>query len=114
VSFPGALGLGGDGDSAKCHLLTAQGALLKSARERMNIIAAYHQVGTFRGAAELCGTTHKTVRRVVERAESGGPPPREPGPRNFDGVTDPVAARVKASSGRIPAKRLLPVARCRL
>jgi hypothetical protein len=35
---------------------TAQGALLKSARERMNIVAAYHHVGTYRGAAELCGT----------------------------------------------------------
>jgi hypothetical protein len=39
----------------------------------MNIISAYNQVGTYRGAADLCGTTHKTVRRVVERAEAGGP-----------------------------------------
>ncbi|WP_176216667.1 helix-turn-helix domain-containing protein, partial [Mycobacterium avium] len=37
---------------------------MKSARERMNIISAYHQVGSYRGAAELCGTTHKTVKRV--------------------------------------------------
>lgn len=70
MSFPGAEGLGGDGDSANCHLITAQGALLKSARERMNIISAYHQVGSYRGAAELCGTTHKTVKRVIERAEA--------------------------------------------
>jgi hypothetical protein len=37
----------------------------------MNIISAYHQVGTYRGAAEPCGTTHKTVKRVIERAEAG-------------------------------------------
>ena len=37
----------------------------------MDIIAAYQQVGTYRGAAEICGTTHKTVRRVIERAEAG-------------------------------------------
>lgn len=84
---------------------------MKSAGERMNIISAYHQVGTYRGAAELCGTTHKTVKRVVERAEAGGPPPREPRSRNFDAVTDLVATRVKASHGRISAKRLLPIAR---
>ena len=45
-----------------------------------------------RGAAELCGTTHKTVKRIVERAEAGGEPPqREPQPRNFDAVRDLVA-----------------------
>jgi transposase len=77
----------------------------------MNIISAYHQVGTFRGAADLCGTTQKSVKRVVERAEAGGPPPRKPRPRNFDAVTDLVAIRVEASNGKISAKRLLPVAR---
>ncbi|MGB3485955.1 MAG: IS21 family transposase [Mycobacterium sp.] len=84
---------------------------MKSARERMNIISAYHQVGTYRGAAELCGTTHKTVKRVIERAEAGGQPPREPRPRNLDAFTDLVAARVNKSNGKISAKRLLPVAR---
>jgi len=84
---------------------------LKSARERMNIISAYRQVGTYRGAADLCGTTHKTVKRVVERAEGGGSPPRAARPRNFDSVTELVAVRVAASGGRMSAKRLLPVAR---
>ena len=37
----------------------------------MDIISAYQQVGSYRGAAELCGTTPKTVKRVVERFESG-------------------------------------------
>lgn len=77
----------------------------------MNIISAYHQVGTYRGAAELCGTTHKTVKRVVERAETGGPPPRAPRPRCLDAFTDLVATRVDKSNGRISAKRLLPIAR---
>jgi transposase len=77
----------------------------------MNIISAYHQVGSYRGAAELCGSTHKTVKRVIDRAEAGGPPPREPRPRNLDAFTDLVAARVDKSNGKISAKRLLPVAR---
>jgi hypothetical protein len=32
----------------------------------MEIVAAYEQVGTNRGAAVLCGTTHKTVPKVIE------------------------------------------------
>lgn len=78
----------------------------------MDIIAAYRQVGTYRGAAVMCGTTHKTVRRAIERAESGGKrPDRAPRERNYDSVADLVAGRVKATSGRISAKRLLPAAR---
>ena len=45
---------------------------LKSARERMDIISAYREVGTYRGAAALSGTTPKTVRRVIARYEAGG------------------------------------------
>ena len=84
---------------------------MKSVGERMNIISTYREVGTYRGAAELCGTTHKTVKRAVERAEAGGPPQREPRPRNFDVVRDLVAERVAKSGGRISAKRLLPIAK---
>ena len=59
----------------------------------------------------MCGTTHKTVKRVVERAEAGGEPPqREARPRNFDAVRDLVAERVAKSGGRISATRLLPIA----
>jgi hypothetical protein len=76
----------------------------------MNIISTYREVGTYRAAAELCGTTHKTVKRVVERAEAGGPPHRVLRPRNFDAVRDLVAERVAKSAGRISAKRLLPIA----
>jgi transposase len=85
---------------------------LKSARERMDIISAYREVGTYRGAAVISGTTHKTVKRVIARHEAGaGPAPRVPRARNYDAVAGLVAARVKASSGRISAKRLLPAAR---
>jgi len=78
----------------------------------MDIVAAYQQVGTYRGAAALCGTTHKTVRRVVERAQAGEErPPRKERARNTQGVAEVVAARVAASQGRISAKRLLPAAR---
>src|ERR1700752_3582458 len=85
---------------------------MKSSGEEMDIIAAYRQVGTFRGAAAMCGTTHKTVKRVVERAASGGTrPERKPRERNYDSVADLVAERVKATKGRISAKRLLRAAR---
>jgi hypothetical protein len=37
----------------------------------MDVLAAYWDVGSFRGAAEICGTTHKTVRRrIVEAHEA--------------------------------------------
>jgi transposase len=78
----------------------------------MDIIAAYREVGTFRGAAEITGTTHKTVRRVIARHEAGSAAPaRPPRSHNYDGVAELVAARVKATAGRISAKRLLPAAR---
>ncbi len=73
----------------------------------MDIISAYREVGTYRGAAQICATTHKTVRRVVERAEAGGDA-RRPAPRarNFESVAELVAKRVDTSKGRISAKRL--------
>ena len=63
-----------------------------SARERVDIISAYHEVGTYRGAAEICGTTHKTVRRVIERAETGETARPVPAvrSRNYDAVTGVV------------------------
>ncbi len=81
---------------------------MKSVRERMDINAAYREVGTYRGAADICGTTPKTVKRVVETAERVG----QPGPvtHNYDAVRSIVAERVAKTQGRITAKRLLPVA----
>ena len=78
----------------------------------MDVIAAYREAGTFRGAAEIAGTTHKTVRRVIARHEAGGAlPGRAPRGHNYDGVAALVAGRVEKTSGRISAKRLLPAAR---
>src|SRR5918911_740529 len=92
--------------------VTAQGLLLKNARERMDVLAAYRQVGSYRGAAEICGTTHKTVKRIVERHNAGGAaPPRKDRGHNYDPVAELVADRVTRSQGRISAKRLLPAAR---
>jgi transposase len=77
----------------------------------MDIVAAYGEVGTFRGAAQMCGTTHKTVARVIERHRAGGVPgPRKERARNYESVEGLVAKRVEVSKGRISAKRLLPIA----
>lgn len=76
----------------------------------MDIINAYRELGSYRAAAELCGTTHKTVRRIVERQSTPRPerPPRE---RKADVVADLIAERVERTQGRISAKRLLVAAR---
>ncbi len=78
----------------------------------MDIISAYQQVGSYRAAAQLCGTTHKTVKRVVEKFEAGGSPsPRVERVHNYDAVAELVAERVDKSQGRMSAKRMLPIAR---
>ncbi len=74
----------------------------------MDINAAYREVGTYRGAADICGTTPKTVKRAVADAERTT---NEAPPHNYDSVADIVAERVAATHGRISAKRLLPTAR---
>ena len=53
----------------------------------MDIISAYREAGTYRGAAAISGTTPKTVRRVIARHEAGGgAPARAPRERNYDVV----------------------------
>lgn len=37
---------------------------MKSARERMDMYAAYQEVGSYSAAAQICGTTPKTVEMV--------------------------------------------------
>jgi transposase len=76
----------------------------------LDILSAYHELGSYRAAAALCGTTHRTVRRVVER--HGRPPiERPPRPKTTDPLTALLEERVRATDGRISAKRLLPAAR---
>jgi transposase len=78
----------------------------------MEIVNAYALVGTYRGAAALCGTTHKTVRRVLARREQGqvGRRPRSQPPANTALVVRLIEERVRQTDGRIGAKRLLPLA----
>jgi transposase len=78
----------------------------------MDIISAYREMGTYRGAAQVTGTTHKTVKRVIDRHEAGGgAPARLPRGHNYDDAAVLVAERVEKTAGRISAKRLLPAAR---
>ncbi len=78
----------------------------------MDVLAAYREVGSYRGAAELCGTTHKTVKRIVERHNRGGSAPeRKDRGHNYDEVSALVRERVEKTNGKISAKRLLPAAR---
>jgi transposase len=84
---------------------------LKNAREQMDIVNAYAELGSYRAAAAQCGTTHKTVRRVIEGLKPARPGARTPRPRNTDGVAKLTAEKVRASDGRISAKRLLPIAK---
>ncbi len=88
---------------------------MKSAKDRMDIISAYYELGSHRAAADRCGSTHRTVKKIVDKFEAdqaGAPPvPRAERAHNYDSVAELVADRVEKSSGRISAKRLLPVAR---
>jgi transposase len=77
----------------------------------MDIISAYRQVGSYRGAAAICETTPKTVRRVIERHETGGAvAERRPRERNYDPVAELVTAKIAETKARMSAKRLLPLA----
>ncbi len=86
---------------------------MKTAREKLDIVTMYEETGSYRATAELCGTTHKTVRRVIEKARAGHDVTveRVPVERNIDSFRELVADRVDATRGRITAKRLLPAAR---
>jgi hypothetical protein len=82
---------------------------MKPVRDRMDMTSAFREVGSYRGAAEICGTTHRTVKKAVlaaRRAEAGLD---EPVAHNYDTVRDVVTERVERTKGRISAKRLLPV-----
>lgn len=73
----------------------------------MDILNAYHELGSYRAAAALCGTTHKTVRRVVAR-RLRPPPERPPRPKKTDPLRELIADKVRLTDGRISAKRVLP------
>lgn len=80
----------------------------------MYIVDAWLELGSYRAAAEVCGTTHKTVARVIEAWKAGSlgkPKRRPPRARNTDAVRSVIEAKVRSTDGRISAKRLLPQAR---
>jgi hypothetical protein len=83
---------------------------MKSVRERMDILSAYREVGSYRAAAEICGTTHKTVRRAVLAETETDTAGAAAVAHNYDSVRTVVAERVAKTQGRITAKRVLPVA----
>ena len=83
---------------------------MKAAREEMDIVNAYAELGSYRAAAEACGTTHKTVKRVVERCRERGVGASAPRLHNTNAVEELIAERVRRTDGRISAKRLLPIA----
>ena len=80
-----------------------------SARKQLDVITAYRQVGTYRGAAEMCGVTHKTVKRIVEKDRAAQQ--RVERRKNYESVRALVAQEIKDTHGKISAKRLLPKAR---
>lgn len=86
-----------------------------SARKTMDVIAVYRDVGSYRGAAEICGVDPKTVKRKVLAWEAGEVDEkraaRRPVGKNTDVVRDLVAKRVDDTKTKISAKRLLPEAR---
>lgn len=45
---------------------------MKSAREKMNVIAAYRDIGSYRGAAAICGTTGLTIQRQSQLLDRPG------------------------------------------
>ena len=81
----------------------------------MDVVAAYERVGTYRGAAALCGVDPKTVRRKIEAHRRGvldeDRAERASVPKNTDVVRDVMTQAVRDARGRITAKRLLPIAR---
>jgi transposase len=79
----------------------------------MDMHAAYQEVGSYRAAAEICGTTDKTIKRAVEKARAAETSRADEVvvAHNYDPVTDLIAERVAKTEGRISAKRLLPVVR---
>lgn len=86
---------------------------MKTTREQLDIINAYQELGSYRAAALLCGTSDKTVKRAVARRENGNFEYRERPPvvSNTEVAREVVAEKVRATDGLISAKRLLPLAR---
>ena len=76
----------------------------------MDMYAAYQEVGSYSAAAQICGTTPKTIKRAVGKARAAEDATSDqPVEHNYDEVADLIAERVAKTQARISAKRLLPV-----
>ena len=79
------------------------------------LLPRIRSVGTYRGAAEMCGVDPKTVKRKVLAHEAGeldeDRAVRAAVAKNTDVVRELVERRVAETKAKISAKRLLPVAR---
>jgi hypothetical protein len=62
----------------------------------LNVIEAYRRVGTYRGAAEICGVTHKTVKRVVEKDQTQAE--RVERRKEYESVRDLVADELRETT----------------
>lgn len=79
-----------------------------SARKQLDVKNAYREVGTYRGAAEMCGVDPKTVKRVIEADRAAAV--RVARRRNYESARTLVTTKVELTKGKISAKRLLPEA----
>ena len=81
----------------------------------MDVVSAYASVGTYRGAAVICGVDPKTVKRTVVKRDAGvldeERVERAAVAKNTDVVAVLVADRVAETRAKISAKRLLPIAK---
>jgi hypothetical protein len=75
----------------------------------LDVVTAYRKVGTYRGAAEMCGVTHKTVKRIIEKDQAAAD--RVERRKNYESVRALVAHEIDQTKGKISAKRLLSTAR---
>jgi transposase len=84
---------------------------MKSVREHMDMHAAYRETGSYRAAAEICGTTPKTVKRSVLDAQAVDQGQLRAGAHNYEAVRDVVIERVERTKGKMSSKRLFPIVR---
>jgi len=91
----------GDGDGCRCrsHRRSPPRGLHCCQRGSSWIATAYREVGNYRGAAAMCGVTHKTVSRVVNRAKAAEK--RTARRRNYESVRALVATKIEQTSGKI-------------
>jgi hypothetical protein len=72
-----------------------------SARKQLDVLNAYRRVGTYRGAAQICGVMHKTVKRIVEKDQAQAE--RVERRKNYESVRGLVVDELRETKGKISA-----------